>query len=133
MSNRFLFRGKRVDNGEWIYGFILGSIDPCQKETAYRSWWIHNGVSISEMVEVNPETVGQWTGREDDKKARIFGGDKVIFAYGASKVLKHPNMIRIGTVVFENYQWSVKIDNSEVRTPFSIIDGIEVIGNIHES
>jgi len=133
MSNRYLFRGKRVDNDDSIDRYIIGQLYMSNGRA-----WITDSVNVNldthylAWFEVIPKTVGQFTGRQDDKKVLIFGGDKVVFAYGKDKILNHPNMIRKGIVVFENYQWSVKVENSVVRVPFSIIDGIEVIKSIHD-
>ena len=46
-----LFRGKRVDNGEWIQGYLFKSWDDC-----YICWGTDNG-KISNIL-VIPETVG---------------------------------------------------------------------------
>lgn len=52
-----IFRGKRIDNGEWIEGSLVVAAD---------RYFIYKLV-VNELVdfEVDPETVGQYTGLED--------------------------------------------------------------------
>ena len=69
-----LCRGKRVDDGKWTEGYF------------FKSWnkvfllWGMTG-DCSNMEEVVPETVGQYTGIEDDNDVRIFEGDIVEVSY----------------------------------------------------
>jgi hypothetical protein len=55
-----LYRGKRVDGGEWVYGFytqqIGRGIDGCQNETVH---FIQDKFGTQLVI---PETVGQQTG-----------------------------------------------------------------------
>lgn len=65
MENRYLFRGKRKDNGEWIQGYLYGIW-----ERRYILWGMTN--DIPNMVEVDPETVCQYTGYEGIYEKDIF-------------------------------------------------------------
>ena len=64
-----LFRGKRVDNGEWVVSHGI-YIDESSK--VYLPVETSNGM---QQVKVLPETVGQFTGLYDKNKARIWEGD----------------------------------------------------------
>ena len=74
------FRGKRKDNGEWIYGDLIQT-----KEGIYI---LPQNSSIYSMgfIEVIPETVGQYINIKDSKKREIYEGDWV-HCYGKYKGL----------------------------------------------
>ena len=68
MENRFLSRGKRIDNGEWIQGYLYGIW-----ERRYILWGMIN--DIPNMAEVDPETVCQCTAMPDKNGKLIFEND----------------------------------------------------------
>ena len=119
---KILFRGKRIDNGEWIEGSLLG-IDWCDKPSTYS---IAPNTPVSVFYSVIPETVGQYTGLTDKNGKRIFEGDIV-------SLVKHDGLIYKVVYVPCRYE----LVNSKGVNCFVLdiykSENIEVIGNIHDN
>jgi len=148
--NEILFRGKRVDNGEWVEGNLL-KIEHANNSAFYIIPFITNGRItqdklmlnfISPCYEIIPETVGQYTGMSDKNKARIFKGDilKVIEVTG-DKLEEYVTdvtwdacafMVKSNVDYYDTFlgAWEAWSDTSLNMYP--LIE-LEVIGNIYDN
>ena len=70
MQDRYLFRAKRLDNGEWVQGYLYGIW-----ERRYILWGMTN--DIPDMVEVDPSTICKCTGLKDKNGKLIWENDIV--------------------------------------------------------
>lgn len=92
-----LFRGKRIDNGEWVFGRQLADdvIVPIGQPLEFE---INSGFIRSDLkcYAVDPSTVGQYTGLTDKNGKKIFEGDIL-------KQKTTPEFAKVNSFKWEHY------------------------------
>lgn len=128
-----LFKGKQIDGGEWVEGtyyhqteFYGDSID--------ESYIISSKDVLEDNMmifyEVIPETVGQYSGKDDANGEKMFEGDIV------KGLFFHSDSV-LSVVTFKDGAFGLEWNRGTVKT-FSAFASIcnvryEKIGNIHDN
>ena len=111
MEDRYLFKAKRIDNGEWVQGYLFGIW-----EKRYILWGMTN--DIPNMVEVDPSTICQCTGLKDKNGKLIWENDICKYQWrGKTKI----DVIKYDAPMF-SYSRAMRWN----------LDQDEVIGNIFD-
>ena len=139
-----LFRGKRLDNGEWAEGFYISHLNACHYIIPLRTGGyeaMDNSFYVHKWFEVDPSTVGQYTGLKDKNGKRIFEGDILHIAKIADALggyYRPPLDYHVNVVVKWDlcaWMWETLCDDKRYITfPDAwCLYECEIIGNAHDN
>ena len=116
------FRGKRLDNGEWVYGSLAGIHG---KHFIGIPTTPDNPVYMMDWHEVDSNTIGQFTGLFDKSGKGIYEGDIL--------VCPEDKYFLPETLIFKDGCFMV--GNGYTTTAMNVIDEKyrTIIGNIHDN
>lgn len=120
-----LFRGKRLDNGEWVDGNLFAPDKVSRMDAPTEILVGTNIVRIS--YEVDPATVGQYTGLMDMAGRRIFEGDLV------SKNGKRMFVVEYSSDIASFMAYPMDDGLSTPCMNTGTMRDYQIVGNIHDS
>ena len=135
------FRGKRIDNGEWLEGGYYGKkMHPFTGDDQhYIMSATYTPISDSSYFtdfEVDPATVGQDTGLKDESGQEICEGDICTYHNGLSDYYYVVEWVFAGlqVVTYKKPEANVRGISDGINQGYmEDADGFEVIGNIHDN
>lgn len=127
MEERYLFRGRLVDNGEWVYGTgVTDFLNVYPNEN--NKLWLWSDYS---WVEIDPATLGQCTGHKYIDDSLMFEGNRAKFhCMAPSSNMYFDGMI--GTVQWCDDRLLVVFDDFLSMPVFQEVDQWEKVGTIHD-
>lgn len=119
MKREISFRGKSKSTGEWVFGNLF------DKDTKGRT---HIGTTVRRCFDIDPETVGQFTGIMDISGEELFEGD--IYNIGDDNiryVVVWRKCMFIGKQIGSNSYAGLDYFESDIKKVGNIYDNKELL------
>lgn len=130
----YKFRGKRIDNGEWVYGGYFEQKNINVDSKVYFKHYIlvntAKAFDFNWMIEVDPKTVGQYTGLKDrnGKGREIYEGD----VYKQDKRYYVVEWYETKCAYYVRSLTSGAVLPGHLTGEVAVYDDYEYVGSIHE-
>ena len=125
MNDRYLYRAKRCDTGEWVIGYYVSVLDMYKKEvhmifeptTIFTIFYSH--VETDGYVEVDQSTICQCSGKHDKYYNRIFEND----------IVKVKGVLYVCRFDEDNFAWEFQNNEETIGICCFHSSDIEITGN----
>ena len=121
-----LFRGKRIDNGEWVYGSYV-------EQYGAHEIYLTDGVDSEygfDRYHVDPSTVGQYTGMTDQNGKKMFENDIVLCTEPLGmgyREIRGKVAYKLTGFVVDCGKFNTTLSGGLTQSPYY------VVGNIHDN
>lgn len=139
MNNRYLYRAKRTDNGEWVEGNLVWSDDadddyksiiiPTTNSNMFTKGGSRGDLGFENWCRVDPSTICQCTGKTDIEKNLIFEHDVVSFLDATSTECGYSEHWQAGEVLWDDETASFQVTERLSAESYEVLEDCKVLGN----
>ena len=134
MEDRYLYRAKRLDNGEWVQGYLVYD----NRDKLYRiimeiQYSTGTCITTDNAPRVDSSTICQCTGLKDKNGKLIWENDIVAYWDTYSTESGYAEADCIGKVVWDDETISFQVTNRLSAESYEVLDECSVIGNIFDN
>lgn len=134
MNDRYLYKAKRIDTGEWVEGYLLHP-HCTDSEKGVESYYFkerdENGWYSQRIVEAS--TICQCTGLKDKNGKLIWENDIVAYWDTYSTESGYSEADCIGKVFWDGETMSFQVTGRLSAESYEVLDECSVIGNIFDN